>query len=518
MMPSEAIRLQPNFAMNRQLTRQSTLGEISPRLLVENYAPAAVLIDRECQILYSVGPVGQYLNLPAGQPTHDLMALLPLELRPRLGAAIQSVFEDHLPVSLAGGNISRDGTLLCCGVDLLPLADRTEPLQLICFLATPPAAPAAASSSDSYQTGSGPAVLEQELHAVKADLQGAIRKFEFSNEAHRAINAEAVAANKECQDTIEELMSWKSGLETLAKETNELNGQLRGALEMQQSSTNILRNILHSIGVAILLLDPELRIRYFTPEIEPFFRLIASDVGRPLGDLNYLAADDLLESDCLDVLHVPTPVGREIEKSDGKRFLRHIMPYRRENGEVDGVIIIFSENTEARAILTAQAALNSGNLASLQGAGKLHHPGPTLPMLQGNHSAKMKGEAGEKLQQMIDQTAGTLAIMLNSLREIRQIDASQPDADDAPGKVFEQREDVTRRIATLTPRERQIMRMVVAGHPSKIIATDLGISQRTVENHRAAIMRKTESKSLPALARLAFASGLSNISEPLSDP
>jgi DNA-binding CsgD family transcriptional regulator len=279
-----------------------------------------------------------------------------------------------------------------------------------------------------------------------------------------------------------------------------------------------LRNILHSIGVAILLLDPELRIRYFTPEIEPFFRLIASDVGRPLGDLNYLAADDLLESDCLDVLHVPTPVGREIEKSDGKRFLRHIMPYRRENGEVDGVIIIFSENTEARAILTAQAALNSGNLASLQGAGKLHHPGPTLPMLQGNHSAKMKGEAGEKLQQMIDQTAGTLAIMLNSLREIRQIDASQPDADDAPGKVFEQREDVTRRIATLTPRERQIMRMVVAGHPSKIIATDLGISQRTVENHRAAIMRKTESKSLPALARLAFASGLSNISEPLSDP
>ncbi|HLZ67766.1 MAG TPA: LuxR C-terminal-related transcriptional regulator [Aliidongia sp.] len=44
-----------------------------------------------------------------------------------------------------------------------------------------------------------------------------------------------------------------------------------------------------------------------------------------------------------------------------------------------------------------------------------------------------------------------------------------------------------------------------AGHPSKNIAADLGVNQRTVENHRASIMKKTGSKSLPALARLALA-------------
>lgn len=60
---------------------------------------------------------------------------------------------------------------------------------------------------------------------------------------------------------------------------------------------------------------------------------------------------------------------------------------------------------------------------------------------------------------------------------------------------------------TLTPRQRQIMVLVLSGHPSKNIAADLGISQRTVENHRAAIMRKSGSKSLPALARLALAAG-----------
>ncbi len=60
-------------------------------------------------------------------------------------------------------------------------------------------------------------------------------------------------------------------------------------------------------------------------------------------------------------------------------------------------------------------------------------------------------------------------------------------------------------IASLTPRQRQVMRLVLAGLPSKNIAATLGISRRTVENHRASIMRKTGSKSIPALACLAFA-------------
>jgi Bacterial regulatory proteins, luxR family len=47
--------------------------------------------------------------------------------------------------------------------------------------------------------------------------------------------------------------------------------------------------------------------------------------------------------------------------------------------------------------------------------------------------------------------------------------------------------------------------LVLAGHPSKNIAADLGISQRTVDNHRATIMKKTGSKSLPTLIRTALA-------------
>ena len=56
----------------------------------------------------------------------------------------------------------------------------------------------------------------------------------------------------------------------------------------------------------------------------------------------------------------------------------------------------------------------------------------------------------------------------------------------------------------LTPRQREVMALVLAGHPSKNIAADLCISQRTVENHRAAIMHRTGATSLPALVRLSL--------------
>ncbi len=62
-------------------------------------------------------------------------------------------------------------------------------------------------------------------------------------------------------------------------------------------------------------------------------------------------------------------------------------------------------------------------------------------------------------------------------------------------------------LAQLTPRQREIMARVLDGQPSKNIAADLQISQRTVENHRAAIMRRTGSASLAALARLDFMAG-----------
>jgi two-component system, chemotaxis family, CheB/CheR fusion protein len=72
-------------------------------------------------------------------------------------------------------------------------------------------------------------------------------------------------------------------------------------------------------------------------------------------------------------------------------------------------------------------------------------------------------------------------------------------------KLIASKATAAARAATLTARQRQIMTLVLAGQPSKNIAVDLGIGQRTVENHRAAIMKKMGVSSLPQLVRVGIA-------------
>jgi FixJ family two-component response regulator len=79
----------------------------------------------------------------------------------------------------------------------------------------------------------------------------------------------------------------------------------------------------------------------------------------------------------------------------------------------------------------------------------------------------------------------------------------------------EQREhkDIQRRLETLTPREREVMALVVRGLLNKQIAFELGTVEKTVKVHRARVMEKMEVQSLADLVRLAERAGISSKSE-----
>lgn len=68
--------------------------------------------------------------------------------------------------------------------------------------------------------------------------------------------------------------------------------------------------------------------------------------------------------------------------------------------------------------------------------------------------------------------------------------------------------DLLERLGCLTPREREVMELLVVGHPNKVIAYRLDISPRTVEIHRAHVMEKMKAKSLPELVRTAIQAGV----------
>jgi len=71
----------------------------------------------------------------------------------------------------------------------------------------------------------------------------------------------------------------------------------------------------------------------------------------------------------------------------------------------------------------------------------------------------------------------------------------------------EQRRQLRQRLASLTPREREVMELVVSGLLNKQIAGQLGISIKTVETHRACIMQKTQAGSLAELVRIRLTVG-----------
>ncbi len=64
------------------------------------------------------------------------------------------------------------------------------------------------------------------------------------------------------------------------------------------------------------------------------------------------------------------------------------------------------------------------------------------------------------------------------------------------------RDEIRSRIESLTPREREVMELVVAGKANKVIALNLGVSQRTVEIHRARVMKKMRARSLSGLVQM----------------
>ena len=131
---------------------------------------------------------------------------------------------------------------------------------------------------------------------------------------------------------------------------------------------------------------------------------------------------------------------------------------------------------------------------------RLGKAGPHLPviMITGNSDVRIAVQAMK---------AGAVDFIEKPIRReelVASINRALDQVRDS-GKQDAWRAAAGRQLATLTPRQREVMDMVLAGAPSKNIAADLGISQRTVENHRASIMRKAGVKSLPALARLALA-------------
>ena len=348
-----------------QQTRPRRLGygELSQRALLEVYAPASVLINAKHEGLYYLGSMDRYLKVVSGEGTRDVLAMAREGLRAKLRSAIQRAKQDHARVTVTGGQLKRNERAVGVSITVLPVEGDNEELFLVSFVDDPTPDLSPARPVELAADASRVAQVELELAATREDLQSAIRDLEMANEEHKAINEEAMSVNEEYQSTNEELETSKEELQSLNEELTALNSQLHETVEQQRAASNDLQNILNSTDMATLFLDADLRIRFFTPAAKSLFNVIASDVGRPLADLTRRFEDCDLLRDARAVLASHVPIRREVKADDDSWFMRGMLPYRSEDGEVEGLVITFSSISEIKAaereIEVARAYLDS---------------------------------------------------------------------------------------------------------------------------------------------------------------
>ena len=109
MRPGDSVRAPTRQGPGNAPSRQATLADLCRRLVIESYAPAAVLINRKHECLYSLGPTERYLRVASGHATHDLLAMVRQDMRTRLRSAIQQASQEKVRVVVAGGSMNHNG-------------------------------------------------------------------------------------------------------------------------------------------------------------------------------------------------------------------------------------------------------------------------------------------------------------------------------------------------------------------------------------------------------------------------
>jgi two-component system, chemotaxis family, CheB/CheR fusion protein len=408
-----------------------SVGELAQQLLLETFAPASVLASQARQALYYFGPVDRYLMTPAGVASLDVLASAREGLRPAIRAAWDKASGPGGEAVSATGRVKRNGSTASVTVSARPVKGDGTDLILLSFLDEPTGETKAPALAESPVDGSRVAQLERELDGARKDLEEAVHDREAAEEELRAINEEAMSTTEEFQTTNEELETSREELQSLNEELTALNSQLQETLDQHRVVANDLENILTSSDVAVLFLDGELKIRFFTPALKPLFSVIASDVGRPLADLAHHFADRDLLTDARSVLSDLIPLTREIQAENGAWYTRRVLPYRTKDNRIEGVVITFADVTVRRkaeeAMDSARLTAEGANLAKSRflaaASHDLRQPLQTLNLLQGILARKIKDKEALQLVASSEETLAAMSGMLNTLLDINQIEA-----------------------------------------------------------------------------------------------
>ncbi len=199
------------------LVRPPQLAELTQRLLLAEYAPAAALVNQSGQVQYFFGQRCGFWRQPTGEPTRDLLALARTGLHSRLKSAMQRAIAEQAVIVVDDAYLQREGTHQRVKLTVRPVSSvRHGPgLFLVTFedLAQGPAAAGALAAPDHTADHGDRARIGHDA----GRLHSTIEELEASNDDLKAANEEMTAMNEELQSVNEELETSREELQSLKR-------------------------------------------------------------------------------------------------------------------------------------------------------------------------------------------------------------------------------------------------------------------------------------------------------------
>lgn len=333
--------------------KETNFAELTRRALLQYYAPSSVVTDEKGVVLYVHGDTGKYLRPAPGQASLNVVEMAREGLQLKLRTAVHGAAARKKPIVCRNVRVRTNGGSSNITVSIRPFLepDTAQQLLIICFQdAETPAKGKAALPNPSVRRGEARRVeeLEQELIYTRENLQATIEEMQATNEELKSTNEELQSTNEELQSTNEELETSKEELQSVNEELVTVNAELQAKIEQLSKMQNDMKNLLENTNIGTIFLDEQLAIKRFTREAAVVFRLVASDLGRPLEDIkSNIVGEDLL-ADAHEVLDTLIPREKQVRTMDDKWFFVRIMPYRTLENVIKGVVMTFNDITELK--------------------------------------------------------------------------------------------------------------------------------------------------------------------------
>ena len=323
-------------------------------MVLQRYAPPAVLTNDKGDILYVSGSTGKYLEPAAGKANWNLFAMAREGLRYELAAAFKEALRQKERVTAHSLKLGTNGGEQRVDVAVQRLTE-PGPLQglvMIVFtdVAASEAAKGAGRSAKPQPHSARLAEVEQELLAVQGEARATHEEMQTSQEELRSANEELQSTNEELQSSNEELTTSKEEMQSMNEELQTVNAELQAKVDEHGRTSNDMKNLLNSTEIATLFLDSDLNVRRFTPQTTKIIKLIPADVGRPITDLVTELRYPELAADAREVLRTLVLAEKPIAAQDNRWFTVRIMPYRTLDDRIDGIVITFTDTTAAKTL------------------------------------------------------------------------------------------------------------------------------------------------------------------------